>query len=239
MVNVLIADDNVDYAVNLMNYINDKNENIKVCNIAKDGRETIDILNNNNSIDIILLDYKMPFYNAEQILYQIKNKERYLHSCIIISGEIELVSNLKENDLIYSIIYKTISMNEIIRRINELFEYKEYIKNLNILKNKITKEMLYLGYDISHKGTQYLIKTIQYIINNENGEVNNLERDIYPHIAKEYNETVHNIKCRINRATNSMYCNCNIARMKEYFYFEYDTKPKVKTIITTIINKIA
>lgn len=160
MVNVLIADDNVDYAVNLMNYINDKNENIKVCNIAKDGKETLDILNNNTSIDIILLDYKMPFYNAEQILYRIKNKEKYLHSCIIISGEIELVSNLKENDLIYSIIYKTISMNEIIRKINEVCEYKEYINNSNVWKNKITKEMLYLGYDISHKGTQYLIKTI-------------------------------------------------------------------------------
>ena len=29
MINVLIADDNVEYAVNLMNYINKKNENIK------------------------------------------------------------------------------------------------------------------------------------------------------------------------------------------------------------------
>ena len=57
MVNVLIADDNVDYAINLMNYINEKNENIKVCNIAKNGKETLEILNLKDNIDVILLDY--------------------------------------------------------------------------------------------------------------------------------------------------------------------------------------
>lgn len=45
MVNVLIADDNISYAVTLMNYINKNNENIKVCNIAKNGKETLEILN--------------------------------------------------------------------------------------------------------------------------------------------------------------------------------------------------
>ena len=75
MVNVLIADDNVDYAINLMNYINEKNENIKVCNIAKNGKETLEILNLKDNIDVILLDYKMHFYNGEQVLEKITNKK--------------------------------------------------------------------------------------------------------------------------------------------------------------------
>lgn len=53
MLNVLIADDNTDYAINLMNYINEDNNIVRVCNIAKDGKKTIDILNNENNIDII------------------------------------------------------------------------------------------------------------------------------------------------------------------------------------------
>lgn len=65
MVNILIADDNVDYAISLMNYINKQNNKIRVCNIARDGKEAIHMLNTNNDIDIILLDYKMPFYNEE------------------------------------------------------------------------------------------------------------------------------------------------------------------------------
>lgn len=63
MVKILIADDNIDYAINLMNYINNNIDNIKVCNITKDGKETLEILNSKNDIDIVLLDYKMPIYN--------------------------------------------------------------------------------------------------------------------------------------------------------------------------------
>ena len=37
MVNVLIADDNIDYAINLMNYINKQNNNARVCNVSKTG----------------------------------------------------------------------------------------------------------------------------------------------------------------------------------------------------------
>lgn len=239
MINVLIADDNVDYAINLMNYINEKNENIRVCNIAKDGKEALEILNNKNCIDVILLDYKMPIYNGEQVLSKIKDKERYEDSCIIISGEIESVISMIGNKMIHSVMYKTMSMNEIVRAINKVFKYKESIKETELLKNKIIEELLYLGYDISHKGTQYLIKTIDYIAANPNKHVENLERNIYPKIANIYNDSVHNVKCRINNATTIMYCNCEIEKLKNYFHFDIDAKPKVKTIINTVIRKIA
>lgn len=238
MVNVLIADDNIDYAINLMNYINEKNCNIKVCNITKDGKETLEILNSKDNIDVILLDYKMPFYNGEEILERIKNIEQYNDSFIIVSGEIESITKLRKNEMIHSILYKTMSMDEIIRRINELFEYKESIKKSQIIKNKIIEELLYLGYDISHKGTQYLIKVIKYIALNPNKNLENLERDVYPRIATICNSSTHNIKCRINNATTVMYCNCQVEKLKKYFYFDIDTKPKVKAVINTIINKI-
>ena len=44
MINVLIADDNINYAIALMNYINEQNRNIRVCNITKDGEETLNVL---------------------------------------------------------------------------------------------------------------------------------------------------------------------------------------------------
>lgn len=45
MVNVLIADNNINYVKNLMNYINEGNEKIRVTKIAEDGMETLKILN--------------------------------------------------------------------------------------------------------------------------------------------------------------------------------------------------
>ncbi len=91
---------------------------------------------------------------------------------------------------------------------------------------------------MSHKGTNYLAFAIEYIIIHSNKEFDNLEKDIYPKIGKKYKQSTHNIKSNINRATNFMYYECEVTKLKAYFKFYNDIKSKVKTIINTIINKI-
>ncbi len=127
MINILIADDNLYYATNLMNYLN-LYDNIKVCSIAKNGKETVNILNNSDIIDIILLDYKMPIYTGTQVLEKIANKEKYSNSCIFISGELDTVGNLCENDIVYDVLFKSIDMQKILLKINELVIYKDRTK---------------------------------------------------------------------------------------------------------------
>lgn len=238
MINLLIADDNINYAINLMNYLNMQNKNVKISHISRDGIETIDILNSKNDIDIVLIDYIMPFYNADQILENIQNKEKYNSSCIVISGEISNFKNLEKNELIYTFMSKAVDLKILAERVNCLIQEKEHIKTRKMVKNKIKKEILFLGYDLSHKGTQYLIQTIDYIVNNNCKGTESLEKHIYPIISKMYNDTSHNIKCRINRATEAMYYNCDMIKLKDYFNLQNDTKPKVKTIINTIIDNI-
>lgn len=238
MLNVLIADDNVDYAINLMNYINKDNSIVRVCNIAKDGKKTIDILNNENNIDIILLDYQMPIYNGLEILEKIENKDKYIDSCIIISGEIESVIKMRQCDLVHSILFKTLSMEDIKNRIMQLVEYKEDIRKNEDIDKRILNELLFLNYNISLKGTKYLIETIKHVYNNRD-YLDNLEKFIYPNVAQKYNEKLCNIKCRIGKATMLMYCNCEIEKLKSYFNLDVDTKPKLKTVIETIVRKIS
>lgn len=167
MINILIADDNLYYATNLMNYLN-LYDNIKVCSIAKNGKETVNILNNSDIIDIILLDYKMPIYTGTQVLEKIANKEKYSNSCIFISGELDTVGNLCENDIVYDVLFKSIDMQKILLKINELVIYKDKTKKHIELKNKILNELAYLGYNMSHKGTNYLAFAIEYIIIHSN-----------------------------------------------------------------------
>lgn len=59
MINVLIADNDVNYAIMLMNRLNSINNNIKVFNIAIDKNSTINIINNNNNIDVVVLALPM------------------------------------------------------------------------------------------------------------------------------------------------------------------------------------
>ena len=74
MINILIADENIYYATNLMNYINKYNDSIRVLGITSNGKDTIEFLDNNN-VDVFFLDIKMPIYNGIEILEKVQNKK--------------------------------------------------------------------------------------------------------------------------------------------------------------------
>lgn len=134
-------------------------------------------------------------------------------------------------------INKTSTIQEIISRIEELIINKTKKEQEKRIKNKITNELLYLGYNISHKGTSYLFQVIRYIKLNPKYEVDNLSKNVYPIIAKYYNEKVHNIKCYIQRETAEMYANCDIDKLKRYFKYTEDYKPNVKEVIYIVETK--
>ena len=238
MVNVLIVDDHIFFAKKLMDYINTYKD-IKVLNIAVDGKEALDLLNNKEDIDIFLLDLKMPGYNGLEVLEKIsiEKRDKYKNSCIVISGEPEFIQKLSKNEIVYKLLYKTMSLSEITDNIIEMAENKNQQKNIESLKKSITDELLYLGYNISHIGTRYLIDAIYYISTQTNKNYDNLKRDIYPYVSKQYKTTVHNVKNNIARATDNMYYNCERIRLLEYFNIHEEYKPNIKTIIHTIIDK--
>ncbi len=66
----------------------------------------------------------------------------------------------------------------------------------------------------------------------------NLEEDIYPIVARKYNKSMHNIKSNINKANDYMYKVCKKEILRKYFKFFDDTKPTVKNVIYTMLNKI-
>lgn len=74
MVVILIVEDNINYAISLMNYINMENSNIKVCAVAKNGNEALEILEQNDKIDVILLDLKLPGVSRNRNIGQNKIK---------------------------------------------------------------------------------------------------------------------------------------------------------------------
>lgn len=164
MINVLIVDDNIYFSKNLVNYININNNNIRIYALATDGKEALEIINNTNNIDVIILDLKMPQYFGKEVLEKIKNKKRYEKSVIIISGENNLIQELENFELIYSVINKVTSMQEIVYKINEIINQKEKLNKEKMIKAKIIDELQYLGYNVSYKGTKYLEMAIEQAI---------------------------------------------------------------------------
>ncbi len=234
MVNILIVDNKIDFAMSLINLLN-KNENIRVCAIAKNANEATKIIKENNNISAILLNLSI---KNVKFLDSLKNNRKYQKSCIVIYDKRSKICNFINNNSIYTLIDKCEKKEVILSVINEFIYRKMTYKREEKIKNKIFNEISYLGFDIMHKGTKYLLESIEYIILNPEKEVSKLERDIYPVLSKKYGESIHNIKCSINRATTSMYYECDVNKLKKYFYFRDDIKPSVKTIIDTIVNKI-
>lgn len=241
MLNILLLQSNEKVAIELMNKINERSEKTKVCHIANSETETLKILEENNNIDAILLIEEDNAQMIETILQKIENLEKYKDSCVIISKdkEAEHIKIAKDNRAITAILEQEDKIEKLAENIIQIFKSKENINEHSELKNKIIKELLYLGYDISYKGTTYLTDSIVYIALNPDKYWDNLERDVYPIIAEKHNTSVHNVKSNITRANNSMYYDCEIQKLEDYFSFCKDTKPKIKTVINTTLNKIS
>lgn len=66
----------------------------------------------------------------------------------------------------------------------------------------------------------------------------NLEKDIYPIIAKKYSTSSNNIKNNIENAIEKMFFDCD-EKILENYIDEYDfSKPKLKMIIRSVLKKL-
>lgn len=237
MLNMLVVDDNFDFAKILINSVSQQNRNVRLCHIATNGKETLDIINNKGlEIDIILLDLLLPKYNGCEILQLIQSMylNRFQESIIVISGDLNMISKVKNSPLLFSSIPKMAGIEKIVKEVDLLIQYKE---KSNVIEKSIINELTYLGYNLSHKGTQYLVDVISSFYHSNKSNFN-LKRNVYPNLAMKYNTTESNIKVDISKATEYMYYECAETKAKEYFKSNLDGKIKPKLVINTILNKL-
>ncbi len=232
MVSILIANEDLHMIKELINGVIGKNKRIKIAKIATSQEETIEILKN-GEVDVAILYLNSTRFEAKEIFDAIY-KDKYVDSIITINRNFEEAKQVIENKMIFDYIIEGSNKDEMIYKINRIIECKD----IDEKRKKIIKELKYIGYNIEHVGTNYLIDTILQLHINKELRLDNLQQDVYPIVSKIYNESVHNIKCNINRATECMYYECDSKRLREYFGFCDDTKPRAKTVVFTVLNKI-
>lgn len=241
MVNILIADDNIHYVKNLINFVIGKDNNIKIANIASNGLEVLDIIRKNSNIDLVLLDLKMPKLNGMEVIDRISNmKLEKFPDIIVISGENNLINKLASNSLVIDFINKTDDMLSIYSKLKDYEEKQNYIHIRNDLSKKILSELIYIGYNLSHIGTKYIKDCILVIYESKNPSLaNNLENYVYKKVACMHNVSFQKVKTNIAKATDFMYAECNMDLLKDYFHFnDVKKKPTPKKVISTILNKL-
>jgi PAS domain S-box-containing protein len=117
-IKVLVADDDSNYLNLISQYL--KEADISFIT-AKDGKETIKMLNENNP-ELVLLDLMMPELTGFEVLDWIRKSEKHRHTQVIIVSSKDLTSAEKEDLLhsTYMIIQKSgLQIEDVIRSILE------------------------------------------------------------------------------------------------------------------------
>lgn len=211
MLNALLITNNIGFAKELLDEIKSHNLSIKVGGIGTTKFEVFTLLGKPD-FDLVFLDKNLESDYSRSLL------RSYNNNIIVLS--------LNEDTTLLS--------PKHVKSLNRLINNYD----VEIRREKIIKELEFIGYKFKYKGTHYLVDTIMMMFLKQDSMVDSLQSTIYPIIADKYKKSIINIKSSINKATECMYCECDSQKLAQYFHFSLDTKPTVKQVIFTIVNKI-
>lgn len=204
MLNMLIADDNIHFVKLIINSILTTNDKIRLIKVATDGKETLEVIKKQR-IDILLLDLNMPIYSGLEIIDKINTIElSRIPDIIAISGDTEMLPQLIKSKKVNYFFQKNTC--NLIEKLNDTLTEIVINNNTINIKQFILSELQFIGFKLKLNGTKYILESILYIYNSNNYDlVENLEKNVYPILAKKHNKTSMNIKSNILKAINSMY----------------------------------
>lgn len=110
----------------------------------------------------------------------------------------------------------------------------KFISNINEndLHHKIYQILDNLNFDFKLSGTNYLIHAISYsYIHKDDYLYENLEKKIYPYVAKKFNTSEANVKWSIVRSINNM-------NSKKSSKFKYIEKITSKALISHVVHNL-
>lgn len=238
MLNLLIANKNLQNLQDLLNYISLYIPDVRISYLAKNGREALHALTDRH-YDIVLIDYQLAFYDGLDILEKlpIAKQNEYKDSIIFLANDELLAKNIKSHSLIFDSFLNTTSFSIIISSIKKLVENKQSNANTAYIKTKIINELVTIGYNLSHNGTHYIAESVLLIATlNYDGE--NLSRNIYPKVSQMYNKSLNNIKTNIITATDAAYKNIDKNVLKKYLRIPDNIKPTAKMVINAVLKKL-
>lgn len=223
MLNVLIAEDNLQLSVHLSNMINTKN--VRCIEILNDGTKVYKKIKELNP-DVIILDLKMPGKNGLEILQEIESDKTIKTKVFIYSGEMQYMTLARDYKCIDKFFSKLTPAEEIAR---ELEEMVEEISNKNT-GDKIIDILFKLGFTYSLKGTRLINDCILYSIVESEDNIKN----IYAEMAKRKGENMYTIKSDINTAINNMWKSTDKKRTRKILRLGEYEKPSCKDVISMV-----
>lgn len=236
MINLLIADDNYEFAKSIFNkMINIKY--INVVNISSNGKEALEFILENR-IDIVILDLQMPILNGIEILKKLNEfKNNYeIPKIIVTTGDrLLLLESLKNSLPIEYIFVKPFDLDELINKIEDICDEILY-KDVSI-KDEVIEIMKKLQFNTNTLGYSYLVDCITICIENKYNTSFKI-KEIYSNISNNYIST-QNVKWNIDKTIKNMVENTSNDVLEEFFKSRIfpTTKPLISRILEIFYEK--
>lgn len=212
----------------LIIYSNDLELISKYCNnifLQFNNLKLVGIANSEKDLSTLV-----DFFNPNIIFLAEKNKATLSSTLDKIENKIILCKNIKK--------YKNSKHNLYISENSNYLSIKEllvkFISNINEndLYQRIYQKLNKLNFDFKLSGTNYLVHAISYSYINKNDYLfENLEKKIYPYVAKKFNTSESNVKWSIVRSINNM-------NSKNNSKCEFTEKITSKALISQIVNSL-
>lgn len=220
-IRVLIADDNIEFAITLNGYL-EKEEEMEVVGMAKDGNEAYSMILEKEP-DVVLLDVIMPHLDGLGVLEKLRDAQiTKIPLCIMLSavGQDKITQKAINLGAEYYIV-KPFDISLLMKRIRELKHYQtgstkgnfasreikqQYIeiapeskKDEGNLEALVTNVIHEVGVPAHIKGYQYLREAIMMVVNDID-IINQITKQLYPEIAEKYKTTPSRVERAIRHA---------------------------------------
>ncbi len=238
--NVLVVDDNLSFVNNIKEYFKE-NELFEIKYMAKEGREALNILNENKEdIDVILLDIVMPRKDGVFLLEEMQ-KDNIRKDIIVMTSfnsdfMIKRVSNLG----IKYLMLKPFEMKDLEVKLKAVVDPLLNRDDEKELKISLTKLLHELGMPSHIKGYEYIREGIM-LLYNDPSIIGGITKELYPEIAEKFNTSVSRVERAIRHAIEVSWNRGNLDLMEEVFghSVDYDkAKPTNSEFIVTVADKL-
>lgn len=229
---LLILEENLNFARDLLNYIMRGNKKIQLINISVNLEEIKENLNLLGRRDIVLLDLNVPEINIDELIPILEKKGKNMPYLVCISQNMKQCEKIKYYT--YDIIKSTNSFNKIVNVINQI----TYIADEQFYEKLIKEELNKFEINITTFGYDYIVEGI--LLSLEDGKLlKDFQNGLYQTLAIKHNlARSYNIKWAIEKCIKATVRYTDFEIIKAYFHVETAEKVTPKLFISIIVENL-
>ena len=244
-VSVLIANENMEETKEITEKLTSDNNSVKIYT-ATNGKNAIDELQK-NPLDLLIVDLVLAEIDGFEVIEQAKKINKSIKIVVLSALSSETFIKKATNLGVDYYLLKPISVDILVKRINDLFTVQESLDQLSLrsdnereIEEKITNIFITVGIPAHIKGYQFLREAIKLAMENPD-IINSITKKLYPSIAERFETSASKVERAIRHAIEVAWNRGKIENINSIFgltVYTNNEKPTNGEFIALVADKM-